>query len=152
MAAGVEKLMAASASCRFCQIASHANYVVFEDELSIAFLDYRPLFIGHTLLIPKAHYETLMDLPGELVEPFFSRAQFLTRAVEQSMEAEGSFVAINNRVSQSVPHLHVHIVPRRKKDGLRGFFWPRQAHPGEEHMREAQTAIRAALAKITGVS
>jgi histidine triad (HIT) family protein len=134
-----------AADCRFCQIALHANYVVFEDDLSIAFLDYRPLFIGHTLLVPKAHYETLADLPLEMLGPFFANVQLLARAVEQGMHAEGSFVAINNRVSQSVPHLHVHIVPRRKKDGLRGFFWPRQAHPGEEHMREAQAAIRSAL-------
>ena len=141
--------MTASPSCRFCQIASHANYVVFEDHLSIAFLDYRPLFMGHTLLIPKAHYETLSDLPQELLGPFFANVQLLARAVEQGMEAEGSFVAINNRVSQSVPHLHVHIVPRRKKDGLRGFFWPRQASPGEEHMRQAQEAIRAALEFLT---
>ena len=141
--------MAANDSCRFCQIAAHANYVVFEDQLSIAFLDYRPLFIGHTLLIPKAHYETLADLPPELIGPFFSNVQLLARAVQQAMEAEGSFVAINNRVSQSVPHLHVHIVPRRKKDGLRGFFWPRQAHPGEEHMQQAQAAIRAALTAVS---
>jgi len=143
--------MAASQSCRFCQIAAHANYVVFEDELSIAFLDYRPLFIGHTLLIPKAHYETLADLPAELIGPFFGNAQLLTRAVEQAMQADGSFVAINNRVSQSVPHLHVHIVPRRKKDGLRGFFWPRQAHPSDEQMSQAQNAIREALAHAPGV-
>jgi histidine triad (HIT) family protein len=78
--------------------------------------------------------------------------QLLARAVEQGMQAEGSFVAINNRVSQSVPHLHVHIVPRRKKDGLRGFFWPRQAQPGEEHMREAQAAIRGALANLRASS
>ncbi len=141
-----------SAGCRFCQIALHANYVVFEDELSIAFLDYRPLFTGHTLLIPKAHYETLADLPAELVGPFFANVQLLARAVEEGMHADGSFVAINNRVSQSVPHLHVHIVPRKKRDGLRGFFWPRQAHPGEEHMREAQAAIRHAVARISGVS
>lgn len=134
------------ASCRFCQIAAHADYVVFEDGISVAFLDYRPLFIGHTLLVPKAHYETLIDLPAELLGPFFANVQLLTRAVEQAMEAEGSFVAINNRVSQSVPHLHVHIVPRRKKDGLRGFFWPRQAHPDEGQMRGAQKAIREALA------
>jgi histidine triad (HIT) family protein len=144
--------MAGSANCRFCQIASHANYVVFEDDLSIAFLDYRPLFIGHTLLIPKAHVETLDDLPKDALRPFFANVQLLARAVEQAMQAEGSFVAINNRVSQSVPHLHVHIVPRRKKDGLRGFFWPRQASPGEEHMRQAQTAIQAAVARLTGVS
>jgi len=138
-----------AANCRFCQIALHSNYVVFEDDLSIAFLDYRPLFIGHTLLIPKSHYETLADLPAELVGPFFANLQLLARAVEEGMHAEGSFVAINNRVSQSVPHLHIHIVPRRKKDGLRGFFWPRQAHPGEAHMQEAQAAIRAALARIS---
>ncbi len=146
------KLMTTSTSCRFCQIALHANYVVFEDELSIAFLDYRPLFTGHTLLIPKAHYETLGDLPVELVGPFFANVQLLARVVEAGMRAEGSFVAINNRVSQSVPHLHVHIVPRRKKDGLRGFFWPRQAQPGEAHMQEAQAAIRAALANLTASS
>lgn len=135
------KSLPTAASCRFCQIASHANYVVFEDDLSIAFLDYKPLFIGHTILIPKAHFETLADLPKELLAPFFANVQLLARAVEHAMPAEGSFIAINNRVSQSVPHLHVHIVPRRKKDGLRGFFWPRQAHPSEESMRQAQTAI-----------
>jgi histidine triad (HIT) family protein len=122
---------------------------VFEDDLSIAFLDYRPLFIGHTLLIPKSHYETLADLPADLVGPFFSNVQLLARAVEQAMEAEGSFIAINNRVSQSVPHLHVHIVPRRKKDGLRGFFWPRQAHPAEESMLKAQAAIRTTLSGVS---
>ena len=132
-------------TCRFCEIAAGLEYPVFEDEISIAFLDHRPLFIGHTLLIPKGHYETLADLPAHLIGPFFGNVQLLARAVEQAMQAEGTFVAINNRVSQSVPHLHVHIVPRRKKDGLKGFFWPRQAHPDEEKMREAQTAIRAAL-------
>jgi len=141
-----------AAGCRFCEIAGHPSYVVFEDELSIAFLDYRPLFLGHTLLIPKAHYETLADLPSEMIGPFFSNVQLLSRAVEQAMEAEGSFVAINNRVSQSVPHLHVHIVPRRKKDGLRGFFWPRQSHPDEEAMRQAQTAIRAALTQVSATN
>jgi histidine triad (HIT) family protein len=132
-------------NCQFCEIAAPSAYVVFEDELSIAFLDNRPLFIGHTLLIPKAHYETLSDLPAELVGPFFANVQLLARAVEEGMRAEGTFVAINNRVSQSVPHLHLHIVPRRKKDGLRGFFWPRLAHPSEAQMQEAQIAIRAAL-------
>lgn len=144
--------MAASASCPFCQIAAHGDSIVFEDDLSIAFLDRRPLFIGHTLLIPKVHYETLADLPVEHVGAFFTNVQLLTRAVEQAMKADGTLVAINNKVSQSVPHLHVHIVPRRKKDGLRGFFWPRQAHPNEDQMREAQTAIRHAVSEITGVS
>ncbi len=139
--------MASAESCKFCQIAcgSPAAYVVFEDELSLAFLDARPLFPGHTLLIPKEHYETLGDLPEKMTGPFFANVRVLARAVEQGMEAEGSFVAINNRVSQSVPHLHVHIVPRRKKDGLRGFFWPRQSHPEEAQMKLAQVAIRHAL-------
>jgi histidine triad (HIT) family protein len=138
--------MSTNDGCRFCALTAGADYVVFEDEISIAFLDHRPLFIGHTLLIPKTHYETLADLPHNLLGPFFANVQSLARAVERGIEAEGSFVAINNRVSQSVPHLHVHIVPRRKKDGLRGFFWPRIAHPEEAAMRHAQSAIRAVLA------
>ena len=120
-------------------------YIVFEDSLSLAFLDYRPLFPGHTLLVPKRHYETLEDLPGDLIAPFFTNVQLLAHAVERSMEAEGSFVAINNRISQSVPHLHVHIVPRRKKDGLRGFFWPRQAQPDPTQMKQTQSAIQRAI-------
>lgn len=119
--------------------------MVFDDPVSFAFLDHRPLFVGHTLLVPKTHYETLEDLPAELIGPFFSNVQVLARAVERGLDAEGSFVGINNRVSQSVPHLHVHIVPRRKKDGLRGFFWPRQAHPDEAEMQRAQAVIRRAL-------
>jgi histidine triad (HIT) family protein len=115
-----------------------------EDEV-VAFLDDRPLFPGHCLLVPRAHYETLPDLPASLVEPFFRAAQRLAVAVEQGMEAEGSFVAINNRVSQSVPHLHVHVVPRRRKDGLRGFFWPRNRYRDERHMEETAAALRAAL-------
>lgn len=134
-------------ACKFCQVIAGnlASYIVFEDDVSLAFLDHRPLFPGHTLLVPKQHYETLEDLPAHLIAPFFGNAQMLVRAVEHGMEAEGSFVAINNRVSQSVPHLHVHIVPRRKKDGLRGFFWPRQNHPDEALMKNAQAAIRRAI-------
>ncbi|HTR35421.1 MAG TPA: HIT family protein [Bryobacteraceae bacterium] len=139
--------MSAGKACKFCGIAAMAGYIVFEDEISVAFLDHRPLFIGHTLLAPREHYETLSDLPGELVAPFFTNVQMLARAVEKALEAEGSFVAINNRVSQSVPHLHVHIVPRHKKDGLRGFFWPRQSHPDEAAMRQAQAAIRRAITR-----
>lgn len=132
-------------TCKFCEIAGAPAYLVFEDQVSIAFLDHRPLFLGHTLLIPRQHVETLADLPPALVGPLFANAQLLARAVEQAMEAEGSFVAINNRVSQSVPHLHVHIVPRRSKDGLRGFFWPRIAHPAPDDLRRAQEAIRTTL-------
>jgi histidine triad (HIT) family protein len=139
--------MEPAAECKFCQVVARelSSYVVFEDAISLAFLDHRPLFRGHTLLVPKQHYETLDDLPADLVAPFFTNAQMLTRAVERGLEAEGSFVAINNRVSQSVPHLHVHIVPRRKKDGLRGFFWPRQAHPDPSQMQQSQAAIQRAL-------
>jgi len=133
------------AECVFCAIAP--EQFVFEDEISAAFLDHRPLFPGHVLLIPKQHYETLADLPQAIVGPLFSNAQLLAKAVETAMEAEGSFVAINNRVSQSVPHLHVHIVPRRKKDGLKGFFWPRHKYGSEEEMEEVKRAIRAAVAQ-----
>jgi histidine triad (HIT) family protein len=133
--------------CKFCQIVTRAlaAAIVFEDSISLAFLDQRPLFPGHTLLIPKNHYETLADLPVDLIGPFFTNAQLLARAVETGMHAEGSFVAVNNRVSQSVPHLHVHIVPRRKKDGLRGFFWPRQPYKDEAQMQHAQAAIQNVL-------
>jgi histidine triad (HIT) family protein len=137
-------------NCVFCKVISRetpAN-VVFEDEVAIAFLDHRPLFPGHCLLVPKDHFETLSDLRDELVGPFFKNVQLLTRAVELALEAEGSFVAMNNRVSQSVPHLHVHIVPRRRKDGLKGFFWPRNKYEGEAQIVAAQKAIQAAIATI----
>jgi len=139
--------MSSESTCKFCQIAAHAlsSAVVFEDSNSLAFLDNRPLFPGHVLLIPKVHYETLADLPATLIGPFFGNAQHLARAVETGMNAEGSFVAINNRVSQSVPHLHVHIVPRRKKDGLRGFFWPRKSYKDDAEAMQAQAAIQKAL-------
>jgi histidine triad (HIT) family protein len=139
--------MDSDTGCKFCQIASRAlsSAVVFEDAISIGFLDNRPVFPGHTLLIPKQHYETLADLPADVIGPFFKNVQLLARAVEGGMHAEGSFVAINNRVSQSVPHLHVHIVPRHKKDGLRGFFWPRQKYKDDAEMQQARSAIEIAL-------
>jgi histidine triad (HIT) family protein len=125
-----------------------AASIVFADNLSLAFLDHRPLFPGHCLLIPRSHYETLSDLPTEIVGPFFENAQLIVRAVESALSAEGSFVAMNNRVSQSVPHLHVHIVPRRKKDGLKGFFWPRNKYRSEAEMKEVQEAIQSAIAGL----
>ena len=139
--------MSSDPGCQFCAIASRlvSAAIVFEDSISIAFLDYRPLFPGHTLLIPKQHFETLADLPAGLVGTFFQNVQRLARGVEVGMQADGSFVAINNRVSQSVPHLHVHIVPRRKKDGLRGFFWPRQKYSSDQQMKQVQAAIQGAL-------
>jgi histidine triad (HIT) family protein len=139
-----------SAICVFCEIlrGARAGHVVFEDDHSVAFLDQRPLFPGHCLLVPRQHHETLADLPSELVGPLFGSVRLLTRVVERAMQAEGAFVAINNRVSQSVPHLHVHIVPRRRKDGLRGFFWPRGKYESEEEAIATRDVIRAAVAEL----
>ena len=137
-------------SCPFCDIAAgraSAN-VVAEDEHSIAFLDRRPLFPGHCLLIPRTHFQILPDLPAGLLAPLFANAQRLARAMEIGLEAEGSFVAINNRVSQSVPHLHIHVVPRRRKDGLKGFFWPRNPYPDESQVTDVQRRLREALATL----
>ena len=133
--------------CTFCAIAEGrtAAHVVQAGDGFVAFLDHRPLFPGHCLLIPRAHLETLTDVPPELVGPLFAAAQELAGAVESAMEAEGTFVALNNRVSQSVPHLHVHVVPRKRKDGLRGFFWPRTRYDDERHMEAVARRIRAAL-------
>lgn len=139
-----------SQNCIFCKVVggeTRAN-IVFEDEISFAFLDHRPLFPGHCLLVPRNHFETLSDLQPDLVGPFFKNVQLLARAVEQAVAAEGSFVAMNNRVSQSVPHLHVHIVPRRKKDGLKGFFWPRNKYGSEAEIVEVQKSIQSAIATI----
>ena len=136
-------------TCPFCKVAAgDGSEAVFEDEISMAFLDHRPLFPGHTLLVPKAHYETLPDLPAELVGPLFQNVQLLARAVVEAMGAEGSFVAINNRVSQSVPHLHIHVVPRRPKDGLKGFFWPRGKYADEAEMEAVRERLRAAVAAL----
>ena len=122
--------------------------MVFEDEVSLAFLDNRPLFPGHSLLIPRQHLATLADLPDELVGTLFANARLLSRAIPEAVGKPGSFVAVNNVVSQSVPHLHVHIVPRVPKDGLRGFFWPRSKYSSEEQMREVAASVRAAVEAI----
>ena len=138
-------------NCLFCRIVSGEvpATLVYEDINSIAFLDHRPLFHGHSLLVPRKHVETLVDLPPELVGPLFDATQKLAAGVEKAMEAEGSFVAINNRVSQSVPHLHIHIVPRRRKDGLKGFFWPRTKYKDETEMKVVQRKIAAALQELS---
>lgn len=137
-------------NCLFCRIVSGdlPATIVYEDKNSLAFLDHRPLFHGHTLLVPREHLETLADVSPQLIEPYFKAAQLLSLIVESAMDAEGTFVAMNNRVSQSVPHLHVHIVPRRRKDGLKGFFWPRTKYKSDEEMKEVQSKIQAALKKI----
>jgi len=138
------------ANCIFCRVITGdlSAPVVFEDESSLAFLDHRPVFPGHSLLVPKIHCETLADLRADMIGPFFRNAQLLSRAIEEALEAHGTFVAINNRVSQSVPHLHVHIVPRRRKDGLRGFFWPRHKYESEEQILGIQQAIKSAAARV----
>jgi histidine triad (HIT) family protein len=139
--------------CRFCAIARGEveARIVLDDEQVLAFLDHRPLFPGHCLVIPREHYETLPDLPSEMLQPLFGAAQLLARAMIEALEAEGSFVAVNNVVSQSVPHLHVHVVPRRRKDGLRGFFWPRTPYRDEAHAEEVQDALRRAVARLRSV-
>jgi histidine triad (HIT) family protein len=139
-----------AADCTFCRIVSGdtAAPMVLEDNLAVAFLDHRPLFPGHMLLIPRAHVETLLDLPDEQVGPLFSTAKLLARALEEALGAEGSFIAVNNRISQSVPHLHVHIVPRRKKDGLKGFFWPRSKYADDEQMESVRVALHDAVQRL----
>jgi histidine triad (HIT) family protein len=128
-----------------------AAHVVYDDERCLAFLDHRPLFSGHVLLIPRAHHQTLADLPVQDVAPLFGVAQRLARAVEAALAAEGTFVAINNRVSQSVPHLHVHVVPRRKGDGLRGFFWPRTRYDNDAQAASVATRIRDEVSIIDAI-
>ena len=137
--------------CTFCDIAGGtiAADVVFEDAETIAFLDHRPIFHGHTLLIPRSHHETLTDLPVELIDPLFANARVLAAAVPEAMDARGTFVAMNNKVSQSVPHLHVHVVPRRPKDGLRGFFWPRRKYASDGERAEVAASIRAAVERLS---
>ena len=136
--------------CRFCAIVrgEAPACFVFEDDNVVAFLDRRPLFPGHLLLVPRRHYETLGDLPEPLVGTLFGSARLLARAVEEALGAEGTFVALNNRVSQSVPHLHVHIVPRRRGDGLKGFFWPRNNYQDDSEMSRTAASIRSVLARL----
>jgi histidine triad (HIT) family protein len=136
--------------CIFCNIVRGAVpcFKVFEDDISLAFLDHRPLFPGHTLFIVKSHMETLFDLPESLMGALFINVRLLSRAVMQGMQAGGVFVAINNRVSQSVPHFHVHIVPRRKGDGLKGFFWPRRAYKDQQEIDATLHALHSAIAAL----
>jgi histidine triad (HIT) family protein len=133
--------------CPFCVIVrgDASAFVVAETEHTLAFLDLRPLFPGHTLLVPRPHYVTLPDLPTDLVAPLFTEAQRLAAAIPPAVGAAGSFVAINNVVSQSVAHLHVHVVPRNPKDGLKGFFWPRTKYRDDDHAAAVAAQLRAAL-------
>jgi histidine triad (HIT) family protein len=138
--------------CVFCEIVAgdRPAHVVLDDDVAVAFLDVRPLFPGHTLVVPRTHYETLGDLPADLLGPYFARVQRLSRAMEEGLGAAGSFVAANNRISQSVPHLHVHVVPRNRKDGLRGFFWPRTRYPDDEAAKTTAERLRSALSSSRG--
>ena len=133
--------------CAFCQIldGSLEAHVVWRDEHTMAFLDHTPLFHGHTLVVPTHHVETLVDLdPGHL-DHVFGRARRVAAAVEAVLGAQGSFVALHNRVSQSVPHLHVHVVPRTRGDGLRGFFWPRTKYTSADQAEDVARRLRAWL-------
>ena len=134
--------------CLFCQIAAGAvpAQVVLADEVAVAFLDARPVFKGHVLVAPREHCETLADLPPGLIGPYFSRVQRISAVMPAALDARGTFVAMNNIVSQSVPHLHVHVVPRTKGDGLRGFFWPRVKYADADEAAAYATRLIVALA------
>jgi histidine triad (HIT) family protein len=135
------------APCAFCSIVAGElpAHVVLDDDVAVAFLDIRPLFHGHVLVVPRIHAELLTDLPADLLGPWFARVQALAGAVPAACGAQGTFVAMNNTVSQSVPHLHAHVVPRTKGDGLRGFFWPRTTYDDDEQAAATAAAIRDAL-------
>jgi len=133
--------------CLFCAIAAGeipASTVLRDDDV-VAFLDARPVFKGHVLVVPRAHWATLSDVPAADLGTLFTAVQRVARAVETGLGADGTFVAMNNKVSQSVPHLHVHVVPRKKKDGLRGFFWPRVTYADDAEREGYAARIRAAL-------
>ena len=138
--------------CAFCRIVAGVEdaRVVYESDAAVAFLDSRPLFVGHTLVVPRHHAEVISDLAGEELLGVMTVVQLLSRAMESALGAEGSFVAVNNRVSQSVPHVHVHVVPRSRGDGLRGFFWPRTRYETDAEAERTAAALRDALADGSG--
>jgi histidine triad (HIT) family protein len=133
--------------CPFCAIARGelAASIVLRDEKVCGFLDTRPVFKGHVLVVPREHVADLLELPGNLMEPVLAAVQRIARAMETGLQADGSFVAVNTKISQSVPHLHFHVVPRRKGDGLRGFFWPRTKYDSDAEREEYAGKIRDAL-------
>ncbi len=138
--------------CVFCSIVAGAvpAHVVLDDDVAVGFLDVRPLFPGHVLVVPRRHIETLADLPVAELGPYVERVQRLAMAVQGAMGAQGTFVAMNNTVSQSVPHLHTHVVPRTKGDGLKGFFWPRTRYLDDAQAAGVATAIAAAASLRSG--
>jgi histidine triad (HIT) family protein len=134
-------------ACAFCSIAegTAAAHVVTRDDVTVSFLDARPLFKGHALVMPRDHLVTLADVPVGLLGPLFERVQRLSIAMESVLGAAGSFVATNNKVSQSVAHLHIHVVPRNRRDGLRGFFWPRTTYESDQEMADYAERLRRGL-------
>ena len=139
--------MASLDTCLFCSIVAGetAAATVLADDDFVGFLDIRPVFKGHVLLVPREHVVTLPDLPAVLRDGFLAAGQRLATAMVEGLGAQGSFVAVNNTVSQSVPHLHLHVVPRTKGDGLRGFFWPRTKYADDADRDAIADRLRAAL-------
>jgi histidine triad (HIT) family protein len=137
----------AAGECAFCAVVdgSAAAHVVFDDDVAVGFLDIRPVFKGHVLIVPRLHVVTLADLPPASVGPFFERVQRVSAVMPEALGCDGTFVAMNNIVSQSVAHLHAHVVPRRRKDGLRGFFWPRTKYADDADAEEFAAPLRARL-------
>jgi histidine triad (HIT) family protein len=141
-------------TCLFCRIIAgdEPATIVWRDDEVVAFLDVRPVFPGHCLVVPTTHYPTLADVPVARIGPLFTFVQRMSVAVPAAMGAQGTFVALNNVVSQSVPHVHVHVVPRTKGDGLRGFFWPRTRYADVDEMEAVGARIRAALDALPDVA
>jgi len=139
------------AKCVFCEIVAGRlpSHRVLDDPEFLGFLDERPVFKGHVLVVPRIHCDNLLDLPASLHAGILGRAQRLARALGPALGAEGTFVALNDRVSQSVPHLHLHVIPRRKKDGLRGFFWPRMKYESDDERAEIAARIAVAYAETS---
>jgi histidine triad (HIT) family protein len=139
-----------NSDCIFCKIADGriVTEIVDQDENTLTFLDHSPVFPGHLLIIPRTHVDNLMDLPGDQLQPFLKQVQRASRAVEAGLDAAGSFVAINNKVSQTVPHLHAHVIPRRKGDGMKGFFWPRRHYRDDGHRLEIVEKLREAFRSL----
>lgn len=143
--------MSAEPGCIFCRIIADddPDVLVYRSSEVVGFLDIRPVFHGHCLLVPRTHYETLDQLPMELATPLLHATQVTMRALHEVVGAHGTFVANNNVISQSQPHLHIHVVPRKPKDGLRGFFWPRRPYPDDAALRDMRARLRAAIAALT---